>query len=121
MCRFSNLVLSIPLKYNKKVLASTLIMDLCFSFKYFPFSYCLRARYVADETRSLIDAWVRDSPLKNITLKDVIVMSSLLLEKPSKDSKAKDHTKPLERKLQLWTDGDRAELLKEDETIHRSL
>ena len=44
-------------------------------------------------------------------------MPSLLLQKPSKDLKAKDHTKALEKRLQLWTDGHLAELLKEDETI----
>ena len=44
-----------------------------------------------------------------------------LLQKPSKDSKAKDHTKALERRLKLWTDGHLAELLKERETIQSSL
>ena len=52
-----------------------------------------------DETTRLTDAWVRGSPLKNITLKAVMIMPSLLLQKPSKDSKTKDHTKALERTL----------------------
>ena len=77
--------------------------------------------YFIDETIRLIDAWVRCSPLKNTTLKAVMIMPHLLLQKPCKDSKAKDHTKALERRLKLWTDGHLAELLKEGETIQSSL
>ena len=47
-------------------------------------------------------------------------MPSLLLQKPSKDSKTKDHTKALERRLQLSTDVHLAELLKEGKTIQNS-
>ena len=47
-------------------------------------------------------------------------MPSLLLQKPRKDSKAKDHTKALERRLKLWTDGNLAEFLKEGKTIQSS-
>ena len=50
-----------------------------------------------------------------------MIMTSLLLQKPSKDSKTKYHTKALERRLQLWTDGHLAELLTEGETIQSSL
>ena len=48
-------------------------------------------------------------------------MPSRLLQKPSKDSNSKDHTKALERRLQLWTDGHLGELLKEGETMQSSL
>ena len=41
-----------------------------------------------------------------------MIMPSLLLPKPSNDSRTKDHTKALERRVQLWTDGHMAELLK---------
>ena len=78
-------------------------------------------RCFIDETTRLIDAWIRGSPLRNIALKAVMIIPSLLLQKPSKDSKAKDHTKALERRLKLWTDGHLAELFKEGETIKSSL
>ena len=58
-------------------------------------------RCFIDETTRLIDAWIRGSPLKNIALKAVIIMASLLLQKSSKDSKAKDHTKAMD----WWTFG----------------
>ena len=48
-------------------------------------------------------------------------MPKLLLQKPSKNSKSKDHLKALERRIELWTTGDLLDLLKEAETIHRSL
>ena len=48
-------------------------------------------------------------------------MPSLSLQKPSKDSRAKDHTKAPERRLQLWIDGHLTDLLKEGETIRSSL
>ena len=35
----------------------------------------------------------------------IMVMPSILLQKPSKTSKAKDHTEALERRLQLWRQG----------------
>ena len=50
-----------------------------------------------------------------------MIMLSLLLQKPSKNLKAKDHTKALERRLKLWTDGHLGELLKEGDTIQSSL
>ena len=48
-------------------------------------------------------------------------MPNFLLQKPSKNSKAKDHLKVLERRLESWISGDLLELLKEAETIQKSL
>ena len=44
-----------------------------------------------------------------------------LLQKPSKKSKAKDHLKALKGRLESWISGDLLELLKEAETIPKSL
>ena len=52
--------------------------------------------------------------IENIALKVVMIMLSLLLQKPSKNSKTKDHTKVLERRLQLCADGHLAKILKEN-------
>ena len=54
-------------------------------------------------------------------IKAVMITPSLLLQKPSKDSRAKDHTKALERRLKLCTDGHLTGLLKEGETMQSSL
>ena len=50
-----------------------------------------------------------------------MIIFSLLLQKPNKDSKTKGDAKAPERRLQLWTDGHLAELLKKGETIQSSL
>ena len=80
-----------------------------------------RGRCFINERTRLIDTWIRGLLLKNIALKAVMIMPCLLLQKPSKYSKAKDHIKALERRLKLWTDGHLAELLKGGETIQSSL
>ena len=74
-----------------------------------------------DETTKLMNEWVQESPLKDIAFKAIMIMPNLLLQKPSKNSKAKDHLKALERRLESWTWGDLLELLKEAETIQKSL
>ena len=52
-----------------------------------------------NEMTWMINAWVYDTPIKNIALKALHVMPALLLQKPSKNSKSKDHLKSLERRL----------------------
>ena len=60
-------------------------------------------------------------PLKNIALKAIVAMPPLLLQKPSKASKAKDHLKALERRLRLWEEGNVTELVNESKTIQERL
>ena len=74
-----------------------------------------------DETTKLMNEWLQESPLKDIAFKAIMIMPNLLLQKPSKNSKAKDHLKALERRLESWISGDLLELLKEAETIQKSL
>ena len=74
-----------------------------------------------DETTKLMNEWLQESPLKDIAFKTIMIMPNLLLQKPSKNSKAEDHLKALERRLKSWISGDLLELLKEAETIQKSL
>ena len=46
-----------------------------------------------------------------------MIMPNLLLQKPSKNSKAKDHLTALERRMQSWLKGDLIDLLHEGETV----
>ena len=48
-------------------------------------------------------------------------MPAILLQKPSKTSKAKDHLKALERRLILWEEGTITELVNESKTIQDRL
>ena len=50
-----------------------------------------------------------------------MIMQNLLLQKPSKNSKAKDHLTALKRRMQSWLKGDLIELLHEGETIQKNL
>ena len=68
-----------------------------------------------------MNEWLQESPLKDIAFKAIMIMPNLLLQKPSKNSKDKDHLKALERRLESWISGDLLELLKEAETIQKSL
>ena len=73
------------------------------------------------EVLRLMSEWLQDSPLKDIAFKAIMVMSSLLLQKPSQKSKSKDHLRALERRLELWESGEVMELLKESDTIQNNI
>jgi len=61
------------------------------------------------------------TPLKDIAFKAIMVMPALLLQKPSRTSKSKEHVSALKRRLALWENGDLSELLHEGETIQAQL
>ena len=48
-----------------------------------------------------------------LILKDFMVLPTLILQKPSATSKNKEHSKAIERRLNLWRQGDLDLLLKE--------
>ena len=77
-------------------------------------------KYICEITR-LINAWVNDTHMKNISLKAVHVMPALLLQKPENKSKLKYHIKALERRLKLWDEGNLLELLFEGSAIKERL
>ena len=76
-------------------------------------------KFIKEITR-LINLWTGDSPLENIALKAIHVMPALLLQRPN-NSKAKDHVAALERRLELWENGNIIELLSERQSIQEKL
>ena len=54
-------------------------------------------------------------------MKAVMIMPSLLLQKPSRNSKTKNHVNALERRLKLWQDKNLIELFEEAQTIQEQL
>ena len=70
-----------------------------------------------DESVKLLNSWVEGKAPHNIAFKAIMIMPNLLLQKPSKNSKAKDNLTTLERRMQSWLKGDLMELLDEGETI----
>ena len=73
------------------------------------------------ELARLFHAYAAGSALESITLKAVTVGSVLLLQKPSRTSKSRDHVECLERRLKSWKDGDIQTLLHEGKTIQHRL
>ena len=74
-----------------------------------------------DEISRLMNEWIHESSLKDITFKAIMVMSGLLLQKPSRKSKSNDHLKSLENQMKLWYAGVIIELLKQAEAAHKDL
>jgi len=72
--------------------------------------------YIREVTR-LLNAWTESSPLKSCAMKAIHVMPALLLQKPSKNSKSKDHTNVLVRRMASWTKGEFKKLFEEAEAI----
>ena len=73
------------------------------------------------ELSRLFAAYVDDSALQLVALSAAMVVPALVLQKPSKTSKSKEHTRLLERRLSLWLDGRLFDLLHEGRTIQRRL
>ena len=74
-----------------------------------------------DENVKLLNSWLEGTTLHNIAFKAIMIMPNLLLQKPSKNSKAKDHLTALERTMQRWLKGDLMQLSHEGETIQKNL
>jgi len=73
-----------------------------------------------DEITRLLHCWVDKSALADVAFKAIMIMPNLLLQKPSKTSKAKDHFNALEKRMELWESGDVLALYKESETIQKA-
>ena len=61
------------------------------------------------------------SDFRCIASKVFMTLPSLLLQKPSRHSKAKDHIKCLEERLKLWDEGNIEEILRENRRIQNNL
>ena len=73
------------------------------------------------ELARLFKAFATGSAMESIALKAATAMPILLLQKPARHSKAKDHIACLERRLKIWSDGDLNELIREGRTIQQRI
>ena len=74
-----------------------------------------------NELARLFRAYAESSSMEIIALKAAMTLPILLLQKPHRTSKVKEHNKCIERRLSLWLDGDIEALLDEGRTIQRYL
>ena len=63
------------------------------------------------EVARLFQAFADKSSLERVSMKAITLIQTLLLQKPSKKSKIKDHISHLKRRLDLWSSGDIQQLL----------
>ena len=73
-------------------------------------------KFIREITR-LVNSWIDQTALRPIALKAIMVMPALLLQKPSRTSKSKDHLAALSRRLDLWEQGNIFDLLHEGQTL----
>ena len=73
------------------------------------------------ELSSWLNKFNNDTPLQSIALKVYMALPSLLLHKPSRKSKAKQHSAKLSQRLTLWKEGKIDILLREGKAIQRQL
>ena len=69
----------------------------------------------------MINAWTSKSALRAIALKCFMIMPHLLLQKPAKDSKAKDHSNAMKQRMVLWQRGDFTSIFQECDTIQKRM
>ena len=74
-------------------------------------------RTFVQELSRLFQAYAESSALEGVAMKSAMIMPALLLQKPHSRSKTKEHVKHLERRLQLWKDGNLNSLLDEGRAI----
>ena len=66
-----------------------------------------------------LERFNRKTEHHSIALKVYIILAALMLQKPSKPSKAQEHCKKLEDRLAAWKDGRIEELIQECRTIQK--
>ena len=73
------------------------------------------------EMARLLAAFAEASALEDIAVKAAMTLPGLLLQKPSAQSKAKEHAEVLERRMQQWKEGEIQALLQEGRVLQQRL
>ena len=87
----------------------------------FYFEQKMLAKTILTKWRVCLTAKLTGIPSKIQHLTDLVIKPSLLLQEPLKSSKAKDHLKVLEKRLELWKQAHLNKLLHEAASIQKTL
>ena len=74
-----------------------------------------------EELTKVINQFNNNSPFESVALMMVTIMFPLILQKPSKNSKSKDHIRFLEKRLELWKNGQLSKLVNEGMAIQKRM
>ena len=74
-----------------------------------------------EELTKVINQFNNDSAFESVSLMMVTLMFPLLLQKPSQNSKTKDHVRYLEKRMEMWKNGQLAELISEGKAIQNRI
>ena len=66
--------------------------------------FLIEKQFVKEVAR-LFNTYAEASPMEGKALKAVMVLPALVLQKPFRESRSKDHSKCLERRLKQWEAG----------------
>ena len=83
--------------------------------------YGKTGRDLIDQLTKHINDWNNGTALQHIALKAAIVLLAVALQKPSQKSKAKQHQQCLEKRMELWKNGEIECLVREGKAIQRRL
>ena len=73
------------------------------------------------EVACLFQSYADASALEAVALKAAMILPALILQKPFRKSKSKDHISCIERRMVLWREGNLRELFEEGKTIQNRL
>ena len=73
------------------------------------------------ELARLLQAFADGSSMECVCMKAITILQVLVLQKPSRTSKTRDHIKHLKRRMELWKAGSIAEILQEGRCIQNHL
>ena len=73
------------------------------------------------ELARLLQAFADGSSMESVCMKAITILQVLVLQKPSRTSKSRDHTKHLKRRMDIWKAGNLEEILLEGRCIQEHL
>ena len=74
-----------------------------------------------EEVTRLIDLWVNKTVLESVSLNALQIFGTLMLQKPSRTSKNRDHIKYLKERLIKWKNGEFQALFNESDAIQKRM
>ena len=78
-------------------------------------------KMVVKELTRLFESYADATTLESVAITAAMVLPSLILQKPHRSSKTKEHVTCIERRMKLWQEGNLVDLLKEGQTIQQQL